>query len=163
MYTEWPIDISTSSWVSLAAFALEPVQVDSIIILHRGSPDGPTRLRVSYANNAMEIFDQVSEVDITQDYQESVFVDLGCLYIPTDGGLPTLQLKLQAFQGGSGNWQLDNIRIVVSPCNFSTTIGENLQRDLNSSVSYIDVLGRDVSSEPAPGVYIGKKRTIQIF
>lgn len=165
VYTEgWPIDVQPLIWVGLSAIALEPVQIDSIIIRHRRSPDGPQRLRVSYARNAAQVVEPVAELDVTQQYEESVITDLGCVEPVVEGGYGVLQLRLQAYQGGAGDWQLDALRIVASPCSvISVGITENFQRDLNTNRSLVDVLGRPVQGQPVPGVYVGSKKRVQIY
>ena len=165
VYTEgWPMDVQPMVWVGLSAFALEPLQIDSIIVRHRRSADGPQRLRISYASNPAQVSEMVSDVEVTQQYQESVVTDLGCLDPPVEGGIAALQIRLQAYQGGSGDWQLDALRIVASPCSaINVGITENFQRDLNTNHSMIDVLGRSIQGQPAPGVYVGNRKRVQLY
>jgi len=158
------MDVQPMVWVGLSAFALEPLQIDSIIVRHRRSADGPQRLRISYASNPAQVSEMVSDVEVTQQYQESVVTDLGCLDPPVEGGIAALQIRLQAYQGGSGDWQLDALRIVASPCSaINVGITENFQRDLNTNHSMIDVLGRSIQGQPAPGVYVGNRKRVQLY
>jgi hypothetical protein len=151
-------------YVGLSTVTLEDVQVDSIIIRHRRSSDGPQRLRVHFANDAMQVPITLGDVDVTQTYEETVFTDLGCLVLNEGADYAGFQLRLQAYQGGEGNWQLDAMRIVTSPCNATQVgIGENFQRPLDGYVSRMDVLGRPVFGQPAPGVYVGSRKRVQLF
>ena len=165
VYTEgWPMEAQPTVWVGLSAFALEPLQIDSIVVRHRRSPDGPQRLRISYARNPAQASEMVSDVEVTQQYQESVVTDLGCLDQAVEGGIAALQIRLQAYQGGAGDWQLDAIRIVASPCSaINVGIAENFQRDLNTNQNVVDVLGRSIQGQPAPGVYVGNRKRVQLY
>lgn len=165
VYTEgWPIELQPLVWVGLSAFALEPLQIDSIIIRHRRSADGPQRLRISYANDPAQVAEMVDDVEVTQQYQESVVTGLGCLEPAVAGGIAALQIRLQAYQGGAGDWQLDALRIVASPCStINVGIPENFQRDLNTNHGVVDVLGRPVQGQPAPGVYVGNRKRVQLY
>lgn len=164
VYTEgWPIEADPMAFVSVGAIALVPLQVDSIILRHRRSADGPQRLRVEFTNNLAHVADVIGEVDVTQEYQESAFTDLGCLY-NEGASYAGLQIRMTALQGGAGNWQLDEMRIVTSPCSTAQVgLTENFQRDLKESTAYNDVLGRPVKGELAPGVYVGSRKRVQIF
>ncbi len=167
VYTEgWPMEPQPMVYVGLSAVAMEAVQIDSIIIRHRRSANGPQRLRVQYSNDAMQVAETIGDVEISVDYIETIFTDLGCLAADENSTYSGLQLRMQAYQGGAeGNWQLDELRVVATPCQTSGQVGiaENFQRDLQGSRTYVDVLGRPVGGTPAPGVYIGGRKRVQIF
>ena len=162
--SNWPIAPATLTFVGLSGIALEPMQVDSIIVRHRRSADGPQRLRMEYTNNVASLPETIGDVDVTEQFQESVFTDLGCLPISENSPYGGFQVRMRAYQGGAGNWQLDELRIVASPCQSITVgISENFQRVLSESSTYVDVLGRPVLGQPGPGVYIGARKRVQIF
>lgn len=161
--TAWPIEVDPTVYVGLSAVTLEDVKVDSIIIRHRRAADGPQRLRVQYSNDAMQVPDVIGDVDVTQTYEEAIFTDLGCLASTQGTDYRGFILRLQAYQGGEGNYQIDAMRIVTSPCSAQVGIAENFQRRLQESGTYVDVLGRPVKGQPAPGMYIGGRKRIQVL
>jgi len=161
--TGWPIEPDPAVYVGLSVVTLENVQVDSIIIRHRRGQNGPQRLLVKYTNDAQQVPVTLGDVDIVPAWQETVFTDLGCL-APTGSDYQGFQLRLQAYQGGEDNWQLDAMRIVTSPCSVTQVgIAENFQRNLQESGTYVDVLGRPVMGQPAPGVYVGARKRVQVY
>lgn len=162
--TSWPIDVDPNIYVGVSTATLEDVKIDSIIIRHRRSADGPQRLRVQYSNDAMQVPTVIGDLDVTQTYEEAVFTDLGCLETTQGTNFRGFILRMQAYQGSDeGNWQLDAMRIVTSPCNTQVGIPENFQRSLEESGTYVDVLGRPVKGQPAPGMYIGGRKRIQVL
>jgi hypothetical protein len=102
-------------------------------------------------------------VEVTQTYEEAIFTDLGCLASADGSDYRGFILRLQAYQGGDGNYQIDAMRVVTSPCNSQVGIAENFQRKLGESRTYVDVLGRPVKGQPAPGMYIGGRKRIQVL
>ncbi|MBL7937956.1 MAG: hypothetical protein JNL43_01240 [Flavobacteriales bacterium] len=162
--TGWPIVPDPTVFVGLTAASMESVQIDSIIIRHRRAADGPQRLQVQFTNDVMQVPTTLGEIEVTQTYQETAFSDLGCLVMDNTSQYSGFQLRLRAFQGAGGNWQLDAMRIVASPCNSSQVgIAENFQRQLQESGTYVDVLGRPVKGQPAPGVYVGGRKRVQVL
>ncbi|HQW05103.1 MAG: hypothetical protein IPH05_04420 [Flavobacteriales bacterium] len=165
VFTEnWPIEPTPGIYVGLSTVTLEDVQVDSVIIRHRRSAAGPQRMRVQFTNDALQAPVTLGDVDVTSDYEETVFTDLGCLVAHQGSDYSGFQLRMQAYQGGDGSWQLDAMRIVTSPCStVQVGIAENFQRNLQESGIYVDVLGRPVQGQPAPGVYIGARKRVQVY
>lgn len=162
--TGWPISPEPGIYVGLSAASMESVQIDSIIIKHRRAADGPLLLRVQFTNDVMQVPTILGEVEVTQTYQETAFSNLGCLVMGSTSPYSGFQLRMQAYQGGGGNWQLDAMRIVVSPCNAAQVgIAENFQRQLQESGTYVDVLGRPVMGQPAPGIYVGARKRVQVY
>lgn len=163
--TGWPMEPQPMVYVGLSAVSMQPVQIDSVIFRHRRSADGPQRVRIQYSNDVMQVAETIGDVEIGTEYEETIFTDLGCL-APNEGSVYSgLQLRFQAYQGGAeGNWQLDELRIVATPCQTAGQVGiaENFERALQESGTYVDVLGRPVKGQPAPGVYIGARKRVQI-
>ena len=166
VYTNgWPMEPQASYYVGLSTSTLENIRIDSLIIRHRRSADGPQRMRVQFSGNVMQVPTVVGDVAVTETYSESVFTDLGCLDLVTGTDYRNFVLRMQAYHGGAGDWQVDAMRIVASPCNTGQVgIAENFMRDIEQQPnSYVDVLGRTISGVPAPGVYIGGRKRVQVF
>ncbi len=161
--TAWPIEVDPTVYVGLSTVTLEDVRIDSIIVRHRRAADGPQRLSVQYSPDAMQVPDVIGDVDVTQTYEDAVFTDLGCLATTQGTDYRGFILRLHAYQGGEGNYQLDAMRIVTSPCNAQVGIAEDFQRKLEESGTYVDVLGRPVKGQPAPGMYLGGRKRIQVL
>lgn len=162
--TAWPITVDPTVYVGVSTVTLADVKIDSIVIRHRRSADGPQRLRVQYSNDAMQVPTVIGDLDVTQTYEEAIFTDLGCLAVTQGTDYRGFILRMQAYQRSeAGNWQLDAMRIVTSPCNAQVGIAEDFQRKLEESGTYVDVLGRPVKGQPAPGMYIGGRKRIQVL
>ncbi len=161
----WPTFPSPNHYGLLSALAQIPMQVDSIIIRHRREVAGPQRLKVGYTKSASEPLIEVADVQVGVEFEHTVITNLGCLDMPPGASFGTMQLRVQAYQGNGGNWHLDAIRIVGSPCSaISTGIGHPGERTREEGThTYFDVLGRPIKGEPAPGVYIGPRRVVQLF
>lgn len=161
----WPTFVENNSYGLLSVIATTAMQVDSIIIRHARTSTGPERLKVSYSASPMEPFQEISDAYVDWNFQTTVITDLGCLEIPEGNPYASFQLKVQAYEASDeGAWVLDEIRIVGSPCaNFSTSIPDRQFERLNGSQPYVDVLGRPVGANAAPGVYLGGKKVVTIF
>ena len=164
----WPTFPVPSHFGMVSALATVPVQVDSIVIRHRREAAGPQRMKILYTNNVNEPAVEIADVEVGVEFGETVLTDLGCLAMPEGAAFGTLQLRVQPYQGESGNWHLDAIRIVATPCSQITTgighPGDPRDPRVPEGVNtYIDVLGRPVKGQPAQGVYIGSKKVVQIF
>ena len=160
----WPQAVSNDHYGLLSVIATTPIQVDSIVIRHARTTNGPHRLRVSYSPSPMEPFYEIADEYVDWNFEETVITDLGCLEIPAGTPYSTFQLKVQAYDAtGDGSWALDEVRIAGSTCStFSTAIPEREWNDGEQNVQYFDVLGRPVSGNVAPGVYSGGRRVITV-
>lgn len=162
--TGWPIEPQAGVYMGISTATLGDVHIDSVVIRHRRSEDGPQRLRVQFSNDVMQAPTLLGDVDVTQTYEETVFTDLGCLNATPGSDFRGFVLRMQAFQGGAGDWQIDAMRVVTSPCAAQVGIAENFQRDLEEGTrSYVDVLGRPIQGQPAPGLYIGGRKRVQVL
>ncbi len=154
--------VETSGWsnmpgeamVIVSMIALEPVQVDSIIIDHQAMEGGCDRLQVRYGANTTLPTTVVRDGTITEGGQQTIITDLGCI-TPGDGVYGTAQLILQAYGGGDG-WWLDNVRIVTSPC-LTTGIDAILPGRMIDQRPVIDLFGRRVDNNAAQGVYLNAR------
>lgn len=165
VYTSgWSIEPSPSMYVGVSTATLENIRIDSVILRHRRAADGPQRLKVQFSNDVMQVPTLVGDVGITENFEETVITDLGCLTQVTGSDYRGFVLRMQAYQGGAGEWQLDAMRIVATPCEAQVGISENFQRDLGEqNTNMVDVLGRPVNGQPAPGLYIGGRKRVQVL
>jgi hypothetical protein len=161
----WPAFPENGSYGLLSGVATTPMQIDSIIIRHARTTDGPHRLKVSFTRDPMEPMIEIADVYVDWEFQNTVITDLGCLPIPQGNPYGLFQLKFQAYEAiGEGSWALDEIRIVGSTCSeLSTAIPERYEQRASDQRPYMDVLGRPVGPEAAPGVYLGGKKVVAIF
>ncbi len=161
---DWPVFPENGSYAMLSGIATTPMQVDSIIIRHTRTAAGPQRLKVSFARSPMEPMMEISDAMIDQNFTETVITGLDCLPFPPGAPHATFQLKMQPYDSaGDGAWVLDEIRIVGSTCaSFSTDVHEFEEIRSNDPRPYVDVLGRPVGSNAAPGVYLGGKRVVVV-
>ena len=160
----WPQTVSNDHYGLLSVIATTPMQIDSIVIRHARTTNGPHRLKVSYSPSPMEPFYEIADEYVDWNFEETVITDLGCLEIPDGTPYSTFQLKVQAYDAtGEGSWALDEVRIAGSTCStFSTAIPEREWNDGEQNVQFYDVLGRPVSGNVAPGVYSGGRRVITV-
>lgn len=165
VYTSgWPISADPMVFVGVNAVSQEAIQIDSIVIRHRRSADGPQRLRVTYSPDMANVPVLLGETEVTQEFEETIYTDLGCLTQFETSPYTGLQLRFQGIQGGAGDLQIDEVRIVSSPCETpAVSIPEHLLRFGQQSNGYIvDVLGRAIVDRPAPGVYIGDRKRVHV-
>ncbi|MDQ3101217.1 MAG: hypothetical protein M3R08_07505 [Bacteroidota bacterium] len=160
----WPAFPENSTYGLLSGIATAPMQIDSIIIRHARTSTGPERLKVSYSSSPMSPFIEIADEYVDWNFQSTVITDLGCLEIPPGDPYATFQLKVQAYEASNeGAWVLDEIRIVGSPCGISTAVAEREFQQVKDPQPYLDVLGRPVGDNAAPGVYMGGKKVVTIF
>lgn len=163
--TGWSIEAEPMRFIGMNAATLQSLQVDSIIIRHRRSTDGPQRLRVTYSPDMFTAPTVLGETDVTEEFEETVYTELGCLSANENSSVAGLQLRLQAFQGGGGSLQVDEVRIIATPCN-TLTVGIPDQVIRNGQAyngQLVDALGRAVPAAPAPGVYIGERKRVVVL
>jgi hypothetical protein len=161
--TGWPIFAEAGSYGLLSGLSTMPMQVDSIIIRHRSDATGPQRLKIFFTTDVSQPSEEVGDLDIAMDWNDAVLTNLGRMEIPQGNAFGTFQIKVQAYQGNGGSWQLDEIRVVASPVvETATGITEIAQRYSAMDGQYVDLLGRSAGTDPAPGFYIGKQRVVRI-
>lgn len=166
VYTNgWPLEPQATAYAGVSTSTLENIHIDSLIIRHRRSTDGPQRLRVQFSGNVTQVPEVIGDVPVTETFSESVFTNIGCLDLVEGTDYRNFILRMQAYQGGAGDWQVDAMRIVATPCNAGQVgIAEDFQRDIQEGTrTVVDVLGRPVSGQLAPGVYIGGRKRVQVF
>jgi len=159
----WPAFVSPNVHATLSGMSTIPMQVDSMIIRHRSSETGPQRLRISFTTDMAVPHFELSDVEITTEWSETVITGLGRMEIGPGQDFGIMQLKFQAYQGQGGSWQLDEVRVVGSPANeISTGIAVIDRRFEHLEGQYVDVLGRPVGKNPAPGMYFGQQRVVRV-
>jgi len=158
----WPVFALADHYGQVSALSSNDMHIDSVIIIHRKSADGPERLKVKYSLNPTAPMQEAADVEITSSWSRTVLLNLGCVAVEDNAMYGAFQLMVQPYQGGLEPWQVDEIRIVASPCNSSITGIPEYQGSTNSSGVYYDVLGRPAGKNAAPGVYSGPKRVVQL-
>ncbi len=159
----WPAFASNSTYALFSGMSTINMQVDSVIIRHRSSAGGPQRLRISFTNDVAHPHLEVADAEITSEWSETVLTNLGRMDIGEGQDFGVMQLKLQAYQGQGGAWQIDMLRVVGSPATEMATgiaVYDNRYEHLDGQLT--DVLGRPVGKDPAPGMYFGGPRVVRV-
>ncbi|MBX2972995.1 MAG: hypothetical protein KF797_07825 [Flavobacteriales bacterium] len=162
--TGWSYEADPYIFIGFNAISTDDVQIDSIIVSHRRSADGPRLLRATFSPDPMNVPVLLGETEVTQQFEETIYTDLGCLRRSPNSPYPGMQFRLQGIHGEGGDLQIDEVRIVSSPC---ATIRTGITEDLLRSAAapnglLVDVLGRAVPERPVPGVYIGARKRVQV-
>ncbi|MEO8588419.1 MAG: hypothetical protein ABI432_03545 [Flavobacteriales bacterium] len=152
--------VETHGWTStpgdamvvLGMIALQPMQVDSIIIDHQGMEGGNEHLQVRYGINIALPTEVIKDESISLGEQRTIITDVGCITPGEGGAFGTAQLILQAYGPGDG-WWLDNVRIVASPC-FTTGIVTVTPTSVIDRRPVMDLFGRRIDDSAAQGVYL---------
>jgi len=161
--SDWPVFATAANYGLLSGMSTVPMQVDSIIIRHRSDLTGPLRLKISYRTAAAQPFEEIADIHVPTEWTETVLIEPGTMEIGPGMAYGTFQLKVQAYQGDGGEWQLDEIRIVASPAvQLVTGIADLDMRYEHVEGQYFDLLGRSMGKDPAPGFYIGQRRVVQV-
>ncbi len=159
----WPSFVDPGVYAMLSAMSTIPMQVDSLVLRHRSVAGGPQRLRISVTNDIAQPHLEIADVEITSEWSETVLTGLGRMEIGPGQDFGVLQVKLQAYQGQGGDWLLDEMRVVGTPASeMATGIAVIDRRFEQWEGQYVDVLGRPVGNDPAPGMYFGNKRVVRV-
>jgi hypothetical protein len=159
----WSPFVSPNIHAMLSGMSTIPMQVDSLIIRHRSSETGPQRLRISFTTDMAQPHYEIGDVEITTEWSTTVLTGMGRMDIGPGQDFGVMQLKFQAYQGQAGSWQLDEVRVVASPATDITTgIAVIDHRYDRFDGQYVDVLGRPVGKDAAPGMYFGNKRVVRV-
>ncbi|MEO8067229.1 MAG: hypothetical protein ABI599_06015 [Flavobacteriales bacterium] len=158
----WPVIADFDHYVEVSGIAFSPMHIDSVIVRHSGEADGPQRLIIRYGANTTMPTTIVSDVVIPSSYSETLVTDLGCVAAEDGMIYGFFQLILQAYDGGSGAWMIDDLRIVATPCS-ATGINEvtNVDRRIGSGVVF-DMLGKATGEAPANGAYLSGSKVVVI-
>ncbi|MEO8589653.1 MAG: hypothetical protein ABI432_09805 [Flavobacteriales bacterium] len=159
-WTELP---STTQSILLSGIATTELHIDSIIIRHAAWENGPQRAKILFTPNVAAAMVEIGDVTSTPEFTTSVFTDLGCLEIPEGSSMATFQLKVIPYQSAIGGWALDEVRIVATPCEASAVGIHEIFNTSQNVGPYFDILGHPAAKNPAPGVYIGPKKQVQVF
>lgn len=159
----WPIIPAAANYGLLSAMSTVPMQVDSLIIHHRSDESGPLRLKISITTDAAQPFVEIADIHVPADWTATVLTDICTMSIGPGMAFGMFQLKVQAYQGDGGEWQLDAVRIVASPATqLITGIADLDMRYEDTKGQYVDLLGRSMGNDPAPGFYIGQQRVVRV-
>jgi hypothetical protein len=163
--TGWQAVPSNDHTVIISGITLQPVRIDSVVLRHARYTDGPMRLKALFTGNAAAALEEAGDVETTSQFTETALVDVGEV-IPGEGSsIGTFQLRFQPYEAVGGGWSLDEVRIVATPIQASTTgVPEVWMRPQGRNAVWYDVMGRPVGQDPAPGMYIGNAgRRVQVF
>jgi hypothetical protein len=148
----------------LSGLVLGPVRIDSLVIEHRASADGPQRVQVRYGVNQTLPSTVVADVQTTESFTRTVLTDLGSVAVGPGQVFGMFQLVLQPYGGQGGSWDLDAIRIVTVPDEpeaTTTSIAEVSGPGAERSGVVYDVFGRPVQVKGrAMGMYRDGSRRV---
>lgn len=154
----WTAGIDTARSLFLSAIALQPLHIDSVVIRHRSSSDGPNQVLVSLAvNNAPA--GAVAEFSSSETEGETTLTDLGTVAADAGMAYGFLQIHLQPYGSNAGAWYLDEIRIVATPATPTGVIEPGGQHAFSSPAT-IDLLGRPVGNTAVAGAYLATDRRV---
>jgi len=174
----WPVFAEPNVYGKLSGLSTIPLQVDSIILRHRTDWNGPERLRISFTTDVSQPEVEVADIAVGLEWTETVVTNLGRMDIAPGNAFGTFALMVQAYQGQGGSWQLDAIRVVASQPTYTndpglpgydpdhgiaTGVTEFQQRNERMKGQFVDVLGRPVGRDAAPGMYIGDRRVVRVY
>lgn len=163
----WPTFVAANTYAMFSGLSTVPMQVDTLVIRHRSDAAGPERLKISMNTNAAQPHEEVADVYVGTEWQETILTDLGRMEIGPGMAFGTLQVKLQAYGGQGGSWHIDAMRVVGSPAQDEQPVATGIM-DIDRRIEHyngpvVDVLGRSVGNDPAPGVYIGGQRVVRVY
>lgn len=141
-----------SAQIMFDIIALQPLQVDSIIIDHQAVAGCSDRVEVSFRTAVAEGMEVVKDEQLLGPPQRTVLTQLGCVEVPEGSPYGLARLALRAYGAGDG-WWLDAVRIVTSPC-LSTGVATLAPATVEHQRPVMDVLGRSVGLDAAQGVYL---------
>ena len=150
--------------VMIAGIATGSMTLDSIVIRHRSSDQGPTWLRVSLKLDLSHPAVLIYEGPITDQLTSLVLSDLGTLDIPESYTAAGFQLRLQAFGSDGGAWVLDAVRVSASPSTPALATGlTELSGKPNGRLEPVyDVLGRPAGNLSGLGISRDGKRRVVV-
>lgn len=163
--TGWTGAPSNDHYLLFSGIVSTPMSIDSIIINHTSSTNGPERVKVEFSNNAAAALEEVADALVPSDFDDLVITDLGPVAFEQGSALGTFQVKITPYQGWGEGWALNEVRVVAHPVDLTTTGISELRDRLPATKAgpWYDVIGRRTSSDPAPGVYLGPGKRVQVF
>lgn len=150
----WSAAPDGSKVMMVSGIASSPMALDSIIVRHRTTDQGPTWLRISLKRDLAQPAVKVYEGPIGTEFSELALTGMGCMAIPEGGTASGFQLQFQAYGSDGGAWVLDRVRVVVSPGGPDLSMGtvELSSRRAGRSVPMYDVLGRPADNRTPLGI-----------
>lgn len=157
--TGWPVFADDQHQLLISGLSLEPLHIDSVVIRHRRTTDGPSHLRVGLALNDGPAT-TVGEVNVPELFTTTVLTDLGTIAAAEGNAMGLFQLVLQADQGQGGAWVLDAVRVVTSPA--ALTAIPELQAPRGANMPRYDLLGRPAPRSDVQGVFIDRFKRVRV-
>ncbi len=155
----WPSTPDAAHALLLSGLTLQPLHIDSLIIRHHRTADGPDLLRVALTVNGVQPI-ALNDATVADAFAGTVYTDLGVVAAAEGGAMGLFQLSLQPYQGQGGGWVLDEVRIVMSPAPL-TTIAE-LQAPRYTNAPRYDLWGRPAPRSDASGVFIDRFKRVRL-
>ena len=163
--TGWPAAPDNAHYLLFSGIAGAPMRIDSLIINSTSATNGPERLKVEFTNNAAAALIEIADLQVPPSLGDLVLIDLGEIAFPEGSQWGSFQVKITPYQGWGEGWAVNEVRVVCSPVE-QTGVGIAEMwnnRTLTTVGPWFDVMGRRTGEEPAPGVYIGPTKRVQVF
>ncbi|MBK9175635.1 MAG: hypothetical protein IPM46_04710 [Flavobacteriales bacterium] len=159
----WDLQSGPGKTVIISGIATVPMRIDSIRFRHSIYSIGPDRVKVAYTANAAMAPEEVADVEVPTDFTTVSLADLGCVQPAPGAPMGTFQIRFTPYGSTEGGWALDEVIIVGSTCEASTVGVAELAvyRDATGG-PWVDLLGRPMTAQPAPGVYIAAGKRVRV-
>lgn len=159
----WDLQSGPGKTVIVSGITTVPMRIDSIRFRHSMYSIGPERLKVAFTANAAMAPEEVADIEVPADFTTFSLTDLGCVQPAQGSPMGTFQIRFTPYGSTEGGWALDEVIIVGSTCEASTVGVAELAvyRDAKGG-PWVDLLGRPISAQPAPGVYIAPGKRVRV-
>lgn len=159
----WDLQPGAQKSVIISGIATVPMRIDSIRFRHAIYSTGPDRVRVTYTSNPAMAPVEVADVEVPAEFDEVFITDMGCVGPTESMPLGTFQLRFMPYGSTDGGWAVDEVVIVGTPCEASSVgIAELTAYQTNVKGPWVDLLGRPMNRNAAPGVYIAPGKRIRV-
>lgn len=159
----WDLQPGPGKTVILSGIATVPMRIDTIRFRHSIYSIGPERLKVAFTANAAMAPEEAADVEVPAEFTTVSLHDLGCVQPAPGAPMGTFQIRFTPYGSTEGGWALDEVIIVGSTCEASTVGVAELTAYGNAKGGpWVDLLGRPMSMQPAPGVYIAPGKRVRV-
>lgn len=153
----WALEPDAGRAVIISGIATVPVRIDTIRFRHAVYQDGPQRVKVLYTPDMAQPLEEIADVPVPVGWADAVIADIGEVAAAEGAPYGMFQLRFQPYSSAAGGWALDEVEIVASALGGPQTgIAEALPAQQAPRGPLVDVLGRPVGRERAPGVYVAR-------
>ena len=159
----WDLQLGADKSVVISGIATIGMRIDSILFRHAIYSNGPDRVRVTYTGNPAMAPVEVADVQVPVEFEQVVITDLGCVGPTETMPLGTFQIRFTPYGSNEGGWALDEVVIIGTSCESSTVgIAELSAYQTAVKGPWVDLLGRPMNRNAAPGVYLAPGKRIRI-